>query len=206
VAYVFDRGDAKRAVAAAERAVKSSRDHRFFRSGTHERRTVKLRKSAEHTSEWPQKPSFRTFVSYARLLLGEVDLKNGDCGEGVKNFRSETSCRLWLGAFDRAARIWYGEPFRGASAFDCMKRRGEEAAIFLDDVPRYHSMRRFCIKGTWRTRVRARTPRIFQAVWPSKQGAGDRDRGAGASRIELNFNPSSGVGGKSPDASSRSGR
>jgi tetratricopeptide (TPR) repeat protein len=118
LAYLYlTEGDGKRAVAAAERAVTSSRD-----------------------SELASKPSL-DFRSYAHLLLGEADLKNGDAANALNKFQeAKRLADSWLAHFDLGrAYLAMGAFSEASSEFDiCMKRRGEAAAIFLDDVPSYH--------------------------------------------------------------------
>ena len=142
VAYLYlTEGDGKRAVAAAERAVTSSRDPMILYGAGHiAAEAGQTRKALNLSSELASKPS-SDFRSYARLLLGEVDLKNGDAANALSKFQeAKRLADSWLAHFDLGrAYLAMGAFSEASSEFDiCMKRRGEAAAIFLDDVPSYH--------------------------------------------------------------------
>lgn len=78
---------------------------------------------------------------YAKLIAGEVQLKDGNAREAVNIFQEAQKIGdSWLGRFDLAkAYLETGAFTEASSEFDvCLKRRGEASAIFLDDVPSYH--------------------------------------------------------------------
>jgi len=142
VAYLYlTEGDGKRAVAAAERAVTSSRDPMILYGAGHiAAEAGQTRKALSLSSELASKPSL-DFRSYAHLLLGEADLKNGDAANALSKFQeAKRLADSWLAHFDLGrAYLAMGAFSEASSEFDiCMKRRGEAAAIFLDDVPSYH--------------------------------------------------------------------
>jgi len=97
-------------------------------------------KAVNLSSELISKPS-SDFRSYADLLLGEAALKNGDAANALNKFQeAKRLADSWLAHFDLGrAYLAMGAFSEASSEFDmCMKRRGEAAAIFLDDVPSYH--------------------------------------------------------------------
>jgi eukaryotic-like serine/threonine-protein kinase len=78
---------------------------------------------------------------YAKLIAGEAQLKKGNAREAVNTFQQAQKLGdTWLGHFDLGRAYLDAEAFTEASSeFDvCLKRRGEAASIFLDDVPSYH--------------------------------------------------------------------
>lgn len=133
--------DGKRAIAASERALTSSRDPAILYGAGHiAAETGQTKKAISLASELTAKPS-SDFRSYADLLLGEVDLKNGDEANALNKFQeAKHLADSWLAHFDLGrAYLAMGAFSEASSEFDiCMKRRGEAAAIFLDDVPSYH--------------------------------------------------------------------
>lgn len=78
---------------------------------------------------------------YARLISGEIQLKHGRPREALASFQeAQKLSDSWLGRFDLGrAHLDAGEFREAASEFDlCLTRKGEAAAIFLDDIPSYH--------------------------------------------------------------------
>jgi tetratricopeptide (TPR) repeat protein len=134
-------GDDKRAVAAAERALTSSRDSAILYGAGHIAAEAGQKgKAMNLSSELISKPS-PDQQSYANLLLGEVNLKNGDATDALNKFKEANRLAdSWLAHFDLGrAYLAMGAFSEASSEFDiCMKRRGEATAIFLDDVPSYH--------------------------------------------------------------------
>jgi tetratricopeptide (TPR) repeat protein/predicted Ser/Thr protein kinase len=134
-------GDGKRGVAASEKALAFSRDPVIlYGSGHIATEAGQTRKAISLASELASKPSSDS-RSYADLLFGEVDLKNGDAANALNKFQEAKSLAdSWLAHFDLGrAYLAMGAFSEASSEFDiCMKRRGEAAAIFLDDVPSYH--------------------------------------------------------------------
>ncbi len=134
-------GDGKRAVAAAEKALTLSRDPVIlYDSGHIAGETGQTGKALSLSSELTSKPS-SDFRSYADLLLGESALKDGDATSALNKFQeAKRLADSWLAHFDLGrAYLAMGAFSEASSEFDiCMKRRGEAAAIFLDDVPSYH--------------------------------------------------------------------
>jgi len=134
-------GDSKRALTAADRALTLSRDPVILYGAGHIAAEVgQTGKVASLSSELMSKPS-SDFQSYANLLLGEADLKNGDATNALNKFKeAKRLADSWLAHFDLGhAYLAMGAFSEASSEFDiCMKRRGEAAAIFLDDVPSYH--------------------------------------------------------------------
>jgi eukaryotic-like serine/threonine-protein kinase len=134
-------GDSKRALAATDKALALSRDPVILYGAGHiAAEAGQTGKVATLSSELTSKPS-SDFQSYADLLLGEADLKNGDATNALNKFKdAKRLADSWLAHFDLGrAYLAMGAFSEASSEFDiCMKRRGEAAAIFLDDVPSYH--------------------------------------------------------------------
>jgi serine/threonine protein kinase/tetratricopeptide (TPR) repeat protein len=79
--------------------------------------------------------------AYAKLVEGEVALKRGEPFEAVKLFmEAKSSADTWLGRFLLGQAYLEAQAFTEAYAeFEqALKRKGEAAAIFLDDVPSLH--------------------------------------------------------------------
>ncbi len=78
--------------------------------------------------------------AYAKILEGEAALKAGDARQAVKTL-TEANALLdtWIGRFDLGrAYLEVGQFPQADSQFDeCMKRRGEALALFLDEEPTY---------------------------------------------------------------------
>ncbi|MEY2609163.1 MAG: eukaryotic-like serine/threonine-protein kinase, partial [Verrucomicrobiota bacterium] len=142
LAYLYlMEGDSKRAQAAMDKALTLSRDPVILYGAGHiAAEAGQPGKAATLSSELTSKPS-SDFRSYANLLLGEADLKNGDTANALNKFQeAKRLADSWLAHFDLGrAYLAMGAFSEASSEFDvCMKRRGEAAAIFLDDVPSYH--------------------------------------------------------------------
>jgi tetratricopeptide (TPR) repeat protein len=78
---------------------------------------------------------------YGKLIEGELLLKEGHARDAVAKF--EEAKRLadsWLLRFDRGRAYLDLGAFTEAEADfeNCLKRRGEATAVFLDDVPTFH--------------------------------------------------------------------
>jgi len=77
--------------------------------------------------------------AYAKLIAGEIALKNGDSHGAVKLFTEANNLLdTWIGRFDLGRAYLEAGAFAEAdSEFDrCIKRRGEALALFLD-LPTY---------------------------------------------------------------------
>ena len=79
--------------------------------------------------------------AYGKLIEGEVELKRGKAQDALKSFLdSHQLADTWMGHFDA------GRAYVELSAFAeadsqleiCQKRRGETAALFLDESPTYY--------------------------------------------------------------------
>jgi tetratricopeptide (TPR) repeat protein/predicted Ser/Thr protein kinase len=73
--------------------------------------------------------------AYAKLIEGEIALKNGDGRGAVKSFSDANNLMdTWLGRFDLGQAYLQLEQYPNAdSEFDrCIKRRGEATSLFLD--------------------------------------------------------------------------
>jgi serine/threonine protein kinase/tetratricopeptide (TPR) repeat protein len=134
------RGDKEAAVAATERALANSQ-------------TVKIRFLAARTFvEAGELAKARTLAAaldseiqttprgYARLILGEAELKEHNPNQAIQLFiEAKNMSDTWLGRFDLGRAYLEAGAFTEAdSEFDrCIKRRGEVLEHFMDDVPTY---------------------------------------------------------------------
>ncbi|MGB8535120.1 MAG: protein kinase [Acidobacteriaceae bacterium] len=134
------RGDKEAAVAAAQRALANSQ-------------TVKIRFLAARTLvEAGELAKARTLAaalaseiqtsprSYARLILGEAELKEHHPNVAIQLFiEGKNMSDTWLSRFDLGRAYLEAGAFTEAdSEFDrCIKRRGEVLELFMDDVPTY---------------------------------------------------------------------
>ncbi|HEY1340106.1 MAG TPA: tetratricopeptide repeat protein, partial [Bryobacteraceae bacterium] len=78
--------------------------------------------------------------AYAKLLTGEALLAKGKEAEAIQAFlEGQKLANTWLGRLDLArAYVEAGKFIEASSELDeCLKRKGEATAVFLDDVPTY---------------------------------------------------------------------
>ena len=76
--------------------------------------------------------------AYARLVEGEIDLGQGRVPEAIKKFHeAQAQVDTWLGHVSLGrAYLAAGQFTEAYSEFEsCLKRRGEAASVFLDDLP-----------------------------------------------------------------------
>jgi len=79
-------------------------------------------------------------LAYARVLEGEIALDRGDPRKAIERFKTaQQFADSWLGRFGLGMAYLEAGAFAEAdSEFDlCLKRRGEAAAVLLDDMPTY---------------------------------------------------------------------
>jgi serine/threonine protein kinase len=79
--------------------------------------------------------------AYAKLIEGEIMLAQGNTTEAVKLFQeAQAFTDTWLGHFALGRAFLGGEEYIEAhSEFElCLKRYGETASIFLNDLPSFH--------------------------------------------------------------------
>jgi len=78
--------------------------------------------------------------AYGKLIEGEIALAKGDPRAAIKIFNdAHNLLDLWIGLFDRGrAYLELGAFTEADSDFDqCIKRRGEALALFLDESPTF---------------------------------------------------------------------
>ena len=78
--------------------------------------------------------------AYGKLLDGEMSLKRGDARQAILRFQeSQRLSDTWIGRFDLGrAYIEAGAfPEADSALENCLKRRGEASALYLDDVPTF---------------------------------------------------------------------
>ena len=81
--------------------------------------------------------------AYARLVEGEIDLLKGRLPEAIKKFHeAQDQVDTWIGHIALGRAYLAAKQFTEAySEFDgCLKRRGEAASVFLDDLPSMRSL------------------------------------------------------------------
>ncbi len=134
------RGQKGPAIAAAERALANSKEVKirfvaartFVEAGELAKAQPLMTGLAAELQSEPQ--------AYAKILEGEVSLKNGDARQAIK-LLTEANDLLdtWIGHFDLGRAYLEADQFPQAdSEFDrCLKRRGEALSLFLDEEPTY---------------------------------------------------------------------
>jgi tetratricopeptide (TPR) repeat protein len=134
----WDSGKTAEALKAADRAITLNKtEHVLYRSG----RLFALAKDKKRTgaviSELGEKMEPDP-QSYAKLLEGESLLAQGDAKGALKSFaEAQKIADTWLGRFALGRGYLAASMFTEASSeFEqCLKRKGEASAVFLDDVP-----------------------------------------------------------------------
>lgn len=129
------------AVAKADQALAESQEERVLFEAARiylraDQEAKALEMAAELGSHLEAEPR-----AYARLIEGEVQLDDGQAREALNHFQeAQELLDTWLGRFD------LGRAYLEAGAFteayseleQCVKRRGEATAVFLDDLPTFH--------------------------------------------------------------------
>jgi serine/threonine protein kinase/tetratricopeptide (TPR) repeat protein len=134
------RGDKPQVRAAAERALKGSRNDSvqisaglaYARSGMGAEADAIVKALSARLGGDPR--------AYAQVIAGEIELERGNVREALRLFsEAQKLADTWLGRFDRGrAYIEIKEYTEANSEMDaCLKRRGEATSIFLDDVPSF---------------------------------------------------------------------
>jgi tetratricopeptide (TPR) repeat protein len=83
----------------------------------------------------------KDYQAYARIIEGEILLQRGDALAAVQQFRQANEIAdTWLGRFDLGRAYLAADAFPEAHAefTACQQRRGEAAALFLDEMPTFH--------------------------------------------------------------------
>jgi tetratricopeptide (TPR) repeat protein len=136
----LSQGQKGPAVDAAEKALASSKGvnirflaGRVFAASGQAARAQAL--AASLASELQPEPQ-----AYGKLIEGEIALAKGDPRAAIKAFNdAHNLLDLWIGLFDRGrAYLELGAFTEADSDFDqCIKRRGEALALFLDESPTF---------------------------------------------------------------------
>jgi eukaryotic-like serine/threonine-protein kinase len=133
-------GNKPKAIAAADRAVSTDKNEpalfyagRIYVEAGQPAKALALASQLQaHLEPEPQ--------LYGKLLEGEARLSQGDAKQAIALFEAaQNIADSWFGRFDLGrAYLQAGLNTEADSEFEnCLKRRGEAAAIFLDDVPTY---------------------------------------------------------------------
>src|SRR5207302_1285117 len=141
LAYVrLLQGQKAQAAASAEKALSSSKTFkirflagRIFAAAGQAARARSL--ADELGNELPSEPQ-----AYARLIEGELALATGDARKAIKAFTEGNNLvDTWIGRFGLGrAYLAEGAFTEADSEFDqCIRRRGEALALFLDESPTY---------------------------------------------------------------------
>jgi len=140
MAYLM-QGETQRASAAAEKALTLNRiPSTLYMVGHVEAALGQAAKATSLASELGSQLSADP-QAYGKLILGELELHNGNAQNALKAFQeAEKTADAWLVHLDLGRAFLAGGAFQNAAAeFEvCMKRRGEFAAVFLDDVPSFY--------------------------------------------------------------------
>jgi len=133
-------GATKRAVDAVNRALKLGKDESIVVPAARvllvADKMADVRPLADSLGQALQ-PQAR---AYARILEGEVALKQKRNADAIEAFRAaQKIADVWLGRFDLGIAYVEAEHYAEALAELelCQKRRGEATAIFLDDIPSF---------------------------------------------------------------------
>ena len=128
------------AIAAAEKALANSKAVKirflaarvFVEAGESRRARPVIDGLAAELQAEPQ--------AYAKILEGELALKNGDARQAIKILTDANNLLdTWIGHFDLGRAYLEAGAFAQAdSEFDrCIKRRGEALSLFLDEDPSF---------------------------------------------------------------------
>ena len=135
------KGENQRAAEAAKKAVTLSREpSTLYGAGSVEAALGLSSNVATLASELSAQLS-PDAQAYGKLLQAETELKGGDAKGALNSIHeAQQKADSWLVHFDLGrAYLAMGAFVEASSEFDvCRKRRGEAAAVFLDDVPSYH--------------------------------------------------------------------
>jgi tetratricopeptide (TPR) repeat protein len=136
----LSRGQKTLAVTAAENALASSKAVKIrFLTGrilAAAGNTARAQGLAADLASEPQ----REAQAYAKLIEGEIDLANGELKKAIEALTEANKLvDTWIGRFDLGRAYLEAGAFAEAdSEFDqCIKRRGEALALFLDESPTY---------------------------------------------------------------------
>ena len=134
------QNDKKAAVSAAENVISNSKTvksrflaGRTFAAAGQAARARQI--AADLAKELQPEPQ-----AYGKLIEGEIALASGDARGAIKPFSEANSLlNTWIGRFDLGRAYLDAGAFAQAdSEFDqCLKRRGEALALFLDEWPTY---------------------------------------------------------------------
>jgi tetratricopeptide (TPR) repeat protein/predicted Ser/Thr protein kinase len=134
-------GHREQALASAERALKASQDDnvkyiaaRVYLEAGQPQEALAAAKDLSGSLETDSQ-------AYARLLEGEVALEGGQPREALRVFQdAKNLADTWMGRLDSArAYLALGAfPEADSELENCIARRGEATALFLDEVPTYH--------------------------------------------------------------------
>jgi tetratricopeptide (TPR) repeat protein len=81
--------------------------------------------------------------AYGKLLEGEMSLKRGDAKKAIALFlEAQKLSDTWIGQLDlgRAYLEVGAFPEADSELEECLKRRGEASALYLDDVPTFRAL------------------------------------------------------------------
>ncbi len=133
-------GNKSQALSAADRAVAANKsESTLFLAGRTYIEAGQLAKALALASQMQSQLGPEPQL-YGKLLEGEARLSQGDAKQAINLFQAaQNIADSWFGRFDLGrAYLLAGLNTEADSEFEnCLKRRGEAAAIFLDDVPTY---------------------------------------------------------------------
>jgi tetratricopeptide (TPR) repeat protein len=134
------QGKKERAIETAERALKTSGEAEIlFSAALVELDAGQEEKARTLQADLNKKPQPEPRV-YAKLIGGELSRARGDIGNAVSLFHeAKDLIDTWIGHFLLGRAYLQAEDYTAAySEFEvCLKRGGEAASVFLNDLPSY---------------------------------------------------------------------
>ena len=136
----LNRGQRAQAVAMAQKALDSSQAAKirflaariYVEAGEIDKAASLAAKTSSEILPEPQ--------AYGKIIQAIILLKNGNKAEAIKGLQdANNTLNSWIGHFELGRAYLEASAFPEAtSEFDqCLKRRGEALALFLDEVPTY---------------------------------------------------------------------
>jgi tetratricopeptide (TPR) repeat protein len=134
-------GQTSQALAAADRALKTSSDDgvkylaaRVDLEAGRPQQALALAKELEASLETDGR-------AYAKLIEGEAELRHNQARSALQSFEdAKKTADTWMGRFDLGRAYIELSKFAEADAEleTCLQRRGESTALFLDESPTYY--------------------------------------------------------------------
>ena len=137
------RGQKQASLAMAEKAIASSKQEEILVSAAEVYLAAGQEGKARALSAELRSRLGQDFQAYAKVIDGQIELRRGNARGAIDLFKDSIKIAdTWKG------RLGLGRAYLGFNAFTeahsefstCMARRGEAAAIYLDEVPTYREV------------------------------------------------------------------